>query len=170
MQLSVIDNSQVHSTAWKTAQKNHELILIYPTTPALISSSRHCLFPFPYTMLFLSALSQPAHVHSSPGAAKKRSYVPWCQELISNFLYNSCIISSDSGNLAHVAECAVGRRSAWQLSSAEMAHRRQEERLNTVALDMPRPLENFRCVHFQRNKFLTGYVKTNTSVTNTKCW
>lgn len=84
---------------------------IPPAVSFLISLSCSCLLPFPYTVLSLSVLSYTTHIRLSPGSAKKGSYVQRWQELISNFLHNDCIISSDSGNLAYITEAARGCRS-----------------------------------------------------------
>ena len=92
---------------------------IPPAVSFLISLSCSCPLPFSYTVVSLSELSGPTQIRLSPCSAKKRSYVQWWQELISNFLHNDCIISSDSGNLAYITEAAGGCRSGWQLSSPE---------------------------------------------------
>lgn len=79
----------------------------------------------PSTFIFLhprylcQELLSPTQIRLSPGPAKKRSYVQWWQELISNFLHNDCVISSDWGNLAYITKAAGSRRSGWQLSSPE---------------------------------------------------
>lgn len=75
-------------------------------------------FPTP-RCLCRSCRSQHKYVWALALLKKKGSYVQWWQELISNFLHNDCIISSDSGNLAHITEAAGGCRSGWQLSSPE---------------------------------------------------
>lgn len=85
----------------------------------LISLSSSCPLLFWYAVVSLLELSEPTQMRLSPGSAKKGSYVQRWQELISNFLHNDCIISSDSGNLAYITEAAGGCRSGWQLSSPE---------------------------------------------------
>lgn len=103
--LSATDNCQVHLTKCTLTPRGS-------LHPPYYVRSHFFILPLsvsiPPTVLFLSALSQPMHIHSSPGAAKKRSYVPWWQELISNFLHNNRIVPSDYGNLAHVAGIQLG--------------------------------------------------------------
>lgn len=94
-------------------------LAIPPAVSFLVSVSCSCPFPFSYTVVSLLELSEPTQTRLSRGSAKKRSYVQWWQELISNFLHNDCIISRDSGNLAYITEAAGGCRSGWRLSSPE---------------------------------------------------
>ncbi len=92
---------------------------IPPAVSFLISLSCSCPLSFPHTVVSLLKLSWPTQIRLSLGSAKKASYVQWLQELISNFLHNDCIISSNSGRLAYISEAAGGCRSGRQLSSPE---------------------------------------------------
>lgn len=110
-----VSNVNMH-LGWMYTRTQH-YFAIPPAVSFLISLSCYCPLPFSYTVVSLSELSELTQIRLSPGSAIKGSYVQWWQELISNFLHNDCIISSDSGNLAYITEAAGGCRSGWQLSS-----------------------------------------------------
>lgn len=60
-----------------------------------------CPLSFCSIVIFVRTAAAVLHIW-----APVLSYVQWWQELISNFLHNDCIISSDSGNLAYISEAA----------------------------------------------------------------
>lgn len=110
---------------------------------------------FPHSGIFVGAVVANTNTFEPWLCLKKGSYVQWWQELISNFLHNDCIISSDSGNLAYITEAAGGCRSGWQLSSPEAPLTEIRERMKekcTLSLftdavsirNWPCPLENSR--------------------------